>query len=329
MKSTIRTEICSLIVALLVFSCASTPQPQSATNNQVQTGETAAVVAELSPSPPSASEIYSQKVSSSKLMLLSSPKETTKGKIFTSPYLLKVEDSDGKPIASYEITVIYPASRKNGEVIFAETAITSDSEGKAEFLPPAPEFAFNSHISFYPKYLAEELSTEEKAKIDQIAQENTIRSPFKVQTNQKSAGGVIAVVDFNQNGKAITSNPVSSSKLLMTLMKLGFTKIGNAPQDVTDAVIQDNEQRILSRAKAIAPSFIIYGSVKIDSLEKSESGITYTLTGLVKSMDIKTGEITFKTEKTLSVTEKNDWTALDNARKALSDAIANEIKYGI
>ena len=322
MKSTIRTGIYIALATSLAFSCASTPKTGE------QTGTAATQITEELP-PPTASELYTQKIQASKLTLLSSSRETTKTKIFTSPYILKAEDSEGKALESFEISVVYPEKRVNGEIVFTETAITTNAEGKAEFLPPPPEYSFNSEISFFPKYEKDSLSEEEAEKIAKIAKENTITAPFKVQTNLKAAGGVIAVVDFNQNGKAITSNPVSSSNLLMTLMKLGFIKIGNAPQDVSDAVIQNNETKIHTRAKAIAQSFIIFGTVKIDSSEKTEAGFSYTLTGEVKAMDAKTGAITFKTEKTLTVTEKNDWNALANARKTLAEQLANEIKYGI
>ena len=224
---------------------------------------------------------------------------------------------------SFEISVIYPSSRKDGQIEFAETVITTDSEGKASFLPDVPLFSFNSEVSFFPK------GDMNDAEIAKIAAEHTIKAPYKVQTNLKSAGGTLAIVDFNQNGKAIISNPVSSSNLLMTLMKLGFTRIGNAPQDVSDAVIQENTEKVFARAKSIAPSFIVFGTVKIDSSEKNDDGTTYNLTGSVKAMDSKTGEITLAIEKTISVTDKNDWTALANARKQLADEIANEIKYGL
>ena len=112
-------------------------------------------------------------------------------------------------------------------------------------------------------------------------------------------------------------------------MKFGFIKIGNAPQEISDAVIQNNEEKILSRAKQITNSFIIFGTVTIDSAEKSDNGFTYTLTGTVKALDVKTGSAIFYTQKTISVTDKNDWNALANARKTLADTLANEITYGI
>ena len=321
MKFTKSSKICISLIATLAFSCASTANIQNGENQQKKSNKSNTPVEVVKV--PTAAELYSQKLDGLSFSLLSFPKQTTKGKIFTEPYTIEVKNSEGNPVESFEISVVYPSSRKEGLIQFAETAISTDSEGKAKFLPPAPTFSFNSEVSFFPKG---DMSDPEIAK---LAQAKTIKAAYKVQTNLKSAGGTLAIVDFNQNGKAITSNPISSSNLLMTLMKLGFTRIGNAPQEVSDAVIQDNKEKVYARAKSIAPSFIIYGTVKIDSNEKTAEGSTYTLTGSVKSMDSKTGEITFAIDKTISVTDKNDWNALANARKQLAEQIADEIKYGI
>ena len=320
MKLIVHKGIFITLATTLAFSCAST---QKVTDNNSQVIIEEKTITEEVVNIPTAAELYSQKLEGLSLVLLSFPKQTTKGKIFTEPYTIEVKDSEGNPVESFEISVFYPASRKNGNIDFAETAITTDSEGKATFLPDVPIFSFNSEVSFFPK------GDMNDAEIAKIAAEHTIKAPFKVQTNLKSAGGTLAIVDFNQNGKAITSNPISSSNILMTLMKLGFTGIGNAPQDVSDAGIQGNEEKVFARAKSIAPSFIVFGTVKIDSSEKNDDGTTYSLTGSVKAMDSKTGEITFAIEKTVSVTDKNDWNALANARKLRADQISNEIKYGL
>lgn len=317
MKFTIHKGIFIALALASTISCGSTPKSGSAAAEKELPAQAEAVAE------PTAAELYSQKVNSCTITLLSSPKQTTKGRIFTEPYTLEVKNAEGQPIESFELFLLYPSSRVNGEIHFEQTMVSTDSEGKASFLPPVPEYSFNSEVSFFPKG---DMNDPEIAK---IASEHTVKAPFKVQTDLKAAGGTIAVVDFNQNGKAILSNPVSSSNLLMTLMKLGFTKIGNAPQDVSEAVIQNDESKIFARARAIAPSFIIFGTVRIDSNEKTEEGCTCTLTGSIKSMNSKTGEVTFSTVKTVSVTEKNDWNALANARKLLAEQIAGEIKYGI
>ncbi|WP_294430529.1 hypothetical protein [uncultured Treponema sp.] len=341
MKSAMYKGIFITIGTGMILSCASTPKTNVNENEKLK--ESVAAITETAA--PSASEVYYQKVHGINLSLTATPKETVKGKIFTSPYVVKVSNEAGEPLESFELSVVYPSSRKTGNsddsgtVEFTETVITTNSEGLAEFLPPVPEYSFNSEISFFPKIdsavesllvpVLEDASNIEIAKISALKDEHTVKAPFAVQTNMKSSGGLIALVDFNQNGRAITSNPISSSNLLMTLMKLGFTRIGNAPADVSDAVISGDESKILSRSKAVSSSMIVFGTVKIDSCEKTDEGFTYTLTALVKSMDLKDGKITFKTEKTVSVTDKNDWNALANARKTIAEQIAHEIKYGI
>ena len=330
MKLIAHKGIILTFATILAFSCASTPKAAESNSSDTVAAKSEQTEQIIVEKLPSESELYAQKTGNTVLTIISTPKETSKGKIFTSPYIIKAETKEGTPLESFEISVSYPSSRKNGEILFSETMITTTSEGKAEFLPPNPEFAFNSEITFYPKAEIKENTEEsEKSKIKELEKSASVKAPFKVQTNQNSAGGVIAVVDFNQNEKPILSNPVSCQNILMTLMKLGFIKIGNAPQDVMNAVIQNDLQKIHARAKPIAPSFIIFGTVKIDSLEKTANGITYTLTGSVKSMDSKTGEIIFVTTKTVSVTDKNDWNAQANARKQLADEIAGELKYGI
>ena len=319
MKPLFYKGLCISLLATMSLSCASTsksaktePQPAESQSQQEEKHE------------PTEAELYAQKVSAVKLSLVSTPKEPIKGRIFTSPYTVQVLDSEGKPVESFEISVIYPSGRENGAVVLSETAITTDSEGKASFLPPAPECSFNSEISFYPR------GNMADSEIAKIAAENTIKAPFKVQTNLKSAGGVIAVVDFNQNGKPITSNPVSSTNILMSLMKLGFSRIGNI--DLTNQVIAGNNAKTLEKAKSLVgnnSNFLIFGTIKIDSYEKNENGSTYKLLAEIKCMDLKSGEITFMSEKTVSVTDKNDWLALDNARKEIAKNIADEIKYGI
>ena len=341
MKLTLSKSVGGIFVfCAFAFSCASTPKTNEINNedtNDSSNNNIEEIVStqieeqeEVLPPPPTESEIYAQKISGVKLTLISSPKETTKGKIFTSPYILKTENSEEKPVESFEISVVYPFTREDGKIVFSETMITTDSEGKAEFLPPKPEFSFNSEIYFFPKAdLQDSTSEDEKSKISELANSVMIKAQFNVQTNLQSAGGIIALVDFNQNGKAITGNPISSSNLLMTLMKLGFVKIGNAPPEILNAVIQNDETKIHDRVKLIDTSFVIFGTIKIDSAEKTESGSTYILTSNIKSMDSKTGKITFACQKTISVSDKNDWNALANARKMLADILANEIKYGI
>lgn len=318
MKPLLYKGLCISVLTTLALSCASTSKATKTETNNTET-QIVEKSAELTES-----ELYAKKLASVKISLASTPKETTKGKIFTSPYTIQVVDNEEKPVELFELSVIYPSSREDGKIVFAETAITTDSEGNASFLPPAPEFSFNSEISFFPK------GNMEDAEIARLAKENTIKAPYKVQTNHKYSGGVIAIVDYNQNGKANMTNSISSSNILMSLMKLGFRGFGNI--DISAQVVSGDNAKIFQKTKTLVGNgskFLIFGTIKIDSYDKSADGVTYKVTGQISCMDLTDGKISFATTETVSYTDKNDWLALDTARKELATRIATEIKYGI
>lgn len=318
MKPLFYKGLCISVLTTLALSCASTSKAPKIEADKSETQ----IVADSSE--PAERELYAQKLASVKMSLASTPKETTKGKAFASPYIIQIVDQEEKPVELFELSVVYPSSKENGNIVFAEAAITTNSEGKASFLPPVPEFSFNSEISFFPN------GNMEDAEIARIAKENTIKAAYKVQTNLKYSGGVIAIVDYNQNGKANMTNSISSSNILMSLMKLGFRGIGNI--DLSSQVVAGNNAKIYEKTKALVGNtskFLIFGTIKIDSYEKSADGITYKLTGEISCMDLTNGNITFASTDTVSYTDKNDWLALDTARKELATRIATEIKYGI
>lgn len=320
MKPLFYKGLCISVLTTLALSCASTPKaPQIKTDD-----EETQIIEDLKTAEPTERELYAKKIATVKISLVSSPKETTKGKIFTSPYVIQVVDQEDKPVELFEMSVVYPSAREEGKIIYTETAILTDSEGKASFLPPAPEFSFNSEISFFPK------GNMEDPEIEKLAKENTIKAAYKVQTNLKYSGGVIAIVDYNQNGKANMTNSISSSNILMSLMKLGFRGIGNI--DLSAQVVAGSNAKIYEKTKALVGNgskFLIFGKIKIDSYDKSAEGITYKVKGEISCMDLTNGNITFVSEETASYTDKNDWLALDTARKELATRLAAEIKYGI
>lgn len=319
MRPVIHKGVCVTLAALLAFSCASTSGISDRQgDSSVQEKKNAA-------------EIYSQLLSSLKITLISTPKETVKQKSFGSPYVVRVESDDGKPLGNFELSALYPARREDGKIAFETTVITTNSDGTAEFMPPVPKYSFNSEISFFPAYSADGLSAAEAASMKEAADSGAVRAPFKAQTNLKAAGGVIAIVDLTQSGRA-SSNPVSSSNLLMTMMRLGFTQIGNAPVEIMNLVPAGDDAKIHARAKAMlgtSQNFLIYGTVRTDSSERTGSGFSCTLTGTVRAASMRTGEIMFATERTLTATGASEAAALANARKTLAEELAGEIRYGI
>lgn len=267
---------------------------------------------------PSPLELYKAKTDGITLSVVSAPGETTKGRAFSKPYVVKAADASGNAVPGFQIASETPFSPE-------KTVITTDESGTASYLPPLPEKSSYSEIKFFPDG---DMSNTE---IAEEAEKLSVSAPYKVQTNRKSAGGVIAVVDFSKSEKPITSNPVSSSNLLMSLMKLGFTRIGNI--DLTNDVLKDDPLSLQKKARAMVgntAAYLVYGTVKYKSVEKKEDGTTtVSLIGKIKALDLKTGEILFEEEKDSSVNGKNEWNALRDARINLADSFASALKYGI
>lgn len=315
--------------SILIFSCATTKTfvaeeyelslpSADIENTTAAEDEKKAQEAAATTRAPTPIELYKAKTDGITLKITSCPSETIKGKAFSKPYEISVTDKDENPAANFEIAV---------EAFFlsGKTVVATDETGKALYLPPVPEKSSYSEIKFFPDG---ELDNSE---IAEEAEKLSVAAPYKVQTNMKSAGGVIAVVDFNKSEKPITSNPVSSSNLLMSLMKLGFTRIGNI--DLTNDVLKDDSFVLQKKAKATvgnSAAFLVYGTVKYKSVEKQSDGtITVSLTGKIKALDLKTGEILFEEGKDSSASGKNEWNALRDARANLSAEFATALKYGI
>ena len=91
MKSVMGKLFCITLASTIALSCASTSKINS--NDTNPQGKNAAQEESI-PQAPGASELYSQKVNSVKISLLSAPSQTTKGKIFTAQYIIKIEDSE-------------------------------------------------------------------------------------------------------------------------------------------------------------------------------------------------------------------------------------------
>ncbi|MBQ0050851.1 MAG: hypothetical protein KBT11_02170 [Treponema sp.] len=273
---------------------------------------------------PTPIEIYSEKISGLSLSVVSTSGEVINGKEFKKPYVAKVVDSENKPVPNIGVVVSIPKDRRNDDILYDVSRIKTNDEGTISFTPPVPQKSFDSKIKL--SFDGDFSDAEVKAKAEEIA----VYAPYKVQTNLKNAGGVIAIVDFNQNSKPITSNPVSSSNFLMSLMQLGFTRIGNI--DLTNQVLNGDPDQLQKSAKAMVGNtsyFLVYGTVKYDSVEKTDEGSTVTLVGEIKCLSLKDGSMLYSATKKVSETNKNEWNALAAARKTLSEQFAQDLKYGI
>ncbi|MCR5724192.1 MAG: hypothetical protein K6G80_03805 [Treponema sp.] len=325
------------VVGLTAFSCASAPKSAGAdpldavlVTEAEQAADKASQEAEVVIDEKQlALDAYKTLVGDVTLSVVSAPKETVAKKAFSAPYVIKALHADGSPASSFSLTVTYPSGRdENALIVFATAALTADEAGMASFTPGIPAGAFNTTVRFSPAVSESDADNEE---IQKLAAEKTVEAPFAVHTRFQHAGGGLAIVDFNASGAPIRMRSDSSSALLTNLMKKGFLKVGNA--DFTDEVASGNRSAVYKAAKNLFGSvstYLIYGTVKYaEPVKKSEAGYTCTLTADITCLDMRDGSLLYHTTTSATATEKQEWSALTQARTTLTKDVAEQIYYGM
>lgn len=248
--------------------------------------------------------------------VISTPKDAINGKVFATPFIAKVKKAENsKSIKDLSFFVSYPKERNDSGIVYETESVkliaSSDSEGILEYTPPVTTFAVKDELTFglYSEKYKEE------------AKKYQAKFEYNVMTNQKSAGGVISVLEFKKDGKPMMSDSTFSSKLLISLINSGFSKIGN--DDFTSSILQENESKIFSETGKYNGTFgyLIFGTVK--HYEDEESLGFVNLVAEIKCMNLKDGSILYKTE------EKTSEKDLITARTALAKKISQSIIYGM
>ncbi len=324
-KRSICASISSIFLLSLAVSCATSSNVGKAAEKEGNRPHTEAgpVKTEVKETPLS---LYKAKTDGIALSFISAPKQTVKGKAFSAPYILKATKADGSPASNFEVTLEIPAKRTGDNVEYSKTILTTDTDGAISFSAGIPAQSFNTVVKAYP---SADTSDEEVAK---LAASKTVTAPYKAKTNMTSAGGCLAIVDYNASGKIIHDNSVSSSNLLTELMVAGFSRVGNGP-DFSSSISSGDSTKVYNSAKAMlgtSSAYLIYGTVKYaNPVEKTESGFKCTLNGEIVCLDMKSGAVLYSAKRTASVTEAKEWNALPNARKALAKELAPAIIYGM
>jgi len=238
-----------------------------------------------------------------------------------------------------EIDVTYPISRnvdtndisyKTDKVSIIPNSNTLDSNldenskktllGTIEFTPPETTFSVKDKITFSPT-ISINASNSEKFLVE--AQKHSVSTDYNVKTNLRSSGGVISLVEFKKDGTPLKGDSISSSKLLINLIKNGFSKIGN--DDFTNAILKGDESQIFKETKKYngTMTYLIFGTVKYDDNPDENATKAVNLIGTVSCMNLKDASILYRT--TQKISEKD----MTTARESLSKKLADSINYGM
>ena len=254
---------------------------------------------------------------------ISAPAPTIKGKSFKSSFSVRIVSKENKvnPL-KLKYSVTYPSVDAEGKKITTTKILEPAEDGTVEFMSPVLDYAVSSFATF-------------KLDIPPNVYENfenapSIDLPFLVATNMKSSGGSISIVDFSKAGKPITSNSETSSAVLTELIKKGFTRIGNC--DFVNEVVSKNDAAVQRSAVELfgkSVTYLIYGTVKYETIEKTENGIHVILKAELKVRNILQNKELLFTTVLSEATEKTEWAAINAARKKLALLTSDKILYGM
>lgn len=278
--------------------------------------------------PESAAEVdieqseFLTRISGIALNIVSFPKQTVKHVPFSSAYTLLVKDADGKEVSGMSITVSYPVSRTDDSIVYDTTVLITDENGRIEFMPAVPTSAFDEAVIFYPTPVD---SNPETAK---AARAVSVTAPYKVRTDTTKKTGILYVFDFDENDRVLTN----SRYILRDFINSGV-RSGNSPIPSPDYLNQSIDSLYKATRAIVGDSagFMVSGSIKfVAPLQRQDNG-TYacTLVADVVCIDMKNGEVLYKTRQTASETEASQYLAAEACRKKVASQTVHAILYGM
>lgn len=200
------------------------------------------------------------------------PAPVNAGSPFTQPFTARVVVTAPEkqfPLDNYPITVLYPSSGTGSSL--KSDFVRTDSDGFLYFTPPTPEKACDGTLFFclYPV-------RKNTALTDDPTDNLSVSFPYKVATTEKRIPAIIAILDYDENNTPIFSSNITSTRLLMGLMKRGFSRIG---LDEYRELANADEASVIRAAQSKIGTSVdrfIFGKTYITV--KTDDNITFTCT---------------------------------------------------
>ena len=255
-------------------------------------------------------------LNSFKFEKVKAPNAAVKNKAFSSPFVVRLNSEDHSAV-KIPVMITFPKVSEEGELLYYEKLAQTDEEGLISFECPVSSVSYNKTITFSLAF-------------DGFDNLPKIELPCRVATNMKASGGSIAFVDFTKGGNPITTNSETSSLVLTALINKGFTRIGNC--DFTSQIVAGNDEAVQKEASSLFGknvTYLIYGTVKYEKVEKVEDGFIVALKGSMKVRNVLEDKEMLVSEQTIEIKEKSEWAATNSARKKLAAAFADQVLYGI
>lgn len=236
-------------------------------------------------------------------------------------------------IRDVEFLVRYRGKKRDGSIGTFEVRIVSDVDGYVSFYHPFLPFAGESELVMKPgsrdiRTNLRQLEEKLKSALDLRAylDDQTVTLPFTVLSSARAVPTGIVVLHTDVTGADLDFSETATG-LKEVLEEDGFdTEIMNlSPLEITSS----NEASFLRDLKAVYSgqyTRVIFGVVGINNFEMGNDLYKVETSGVLKVVDVKTGEILMVSEMRKSVESRDNALAIAASFRELGKAFALEMK---
>lgn len=316
----IKIVLLSLISINLLAACATTTvEPQSKTTSKPKTSSR-----EIENKKETAEDIFIKSLEGISITKLSSPKEISKGRSFSEPFVFSAKKADGAALEGFALTLEYPVSKSLEGISFEKMDFITDAEGNIYFTPQQPSFAVKTKVSVYPTPVSDDASLPERLK------PYTASADWKVKSDIASKGAVLFIWDYNEKDR-----PVNNSYNIQAEFRgRGITMVGNGPV---------NETSYIGKPKALYKDtydiiggtqygYLIYGTIKFEQpVTENEDGSGYfcLLKAEIEAVSMKNGSKIYSSVITYESKGKNWNECVSKGKDKLSQLVVDDLIYSL
>ena len=307
---------------ILLCSCASTPaiqQEKSSSQNKNHKSDTQVVTIEETPE-----EKFLKSLEGITISKVSSPKEITKGRNFSEPFVFSAKKADGTPVEGLDISLLYPSSKTDGIISYSKIQTKTDAEGKVSFTAPQTTFAANAKVVVSPTPINDSQELSEKL------EKFTARADWKVKSDIASKGAVLFIWDFNEKNRPVNN----STHIQGEFRSRGITMVGNGPVNETSYI--GNPKALYKDTYDIIGGnqygYLIYGTIKFAepvTAAEDDSGYYCVLKAEIEAVSMKNGNKIYSSAITYKETGKNWNECVSKGKDKLSQLVVDDIIYGL
>ena len=325
MKKT-KNVLLGFALFVLLVSCASTPadnsQPKHTSQEKnTEKSEPKQIEIQIQETP---EELFLKSLEGISIKKVSSPKEITKGRSFSEPFVFSALKADGSAAEGLALILEYPASKSENQINYEKIELITDSEGKISFTAEQPSFSAKTTVKVYPAPVSDDAELAEKLKAF------TAEADWKVKSDIAARGAVLFVWDYNEKDRPINN----SYDIQAEFRSRGITMVGNGPVNETSYIGKPKSlyKDTYDIIGGTSYGYLIYGTIKFDQVvTANEDGDGYTciLKDEIEAVTMKSGEKVYTTKIKYESKGKNWNECVSKGKEKLAELVVNDIIYGL